>query len=87
MSDLLDDAAISSRIILVRSTHKMSQDSFARSVGMNRSTLGNYETGYNRPRIDHAAAICKRYNLTLDWLYLGEEGGMRWNDLLFLGLR
>lgn len=87
MTKDLDQDAIGRRIALVRQKHgNQSQTEFAKSVGINRTTLGNYETGYNRPRIDHAVAICDKYNLTLDWFYLGKKGGMRLQDLEFLGI-
>lgn len=53
---------------------------------MNRTALTNCETGQNRPSIEAGAAICAKYNLTLDWLYLGKEDGMMLKDLRALGL-
>lgn len=69
---------ISERIILVRkkaTDKKLSQEDFAKSLGMTRSNIANLEDAENRlaggiPE-STLLLICKTYNVSYDWLKYG----------------
>ena len=48
------------------------QADFARWLGINKQTWGNYEKSGLRPGIDEAQKIAKRTGVTLDWIYMGD---------------
>lgn len=38
--------------------------------------LTNWETGHRRVTVEAAAKLRERYNVSLDWIYLGIESGL-----------
>jgi len=36
----------------------------------------NWERGRERPKVDSAIELCKRFQLTLDWIYRGDKSGL-----------
>ena len=55
---------------------KITQTEFAERAGLKQSGYTHYENGLRLPSIDAAAALADTYDLSLDWLYLGQEFNM-----------
>ena len=51
---------------------KVSQKEFAISIGVAQNTLGNYERGDRTPNADVIVRIAKDYDVSFNWLLLGE---------------
>lgn len=62
------------RIKLLRGAE--SQEKFAKRIGVNKVTLGNYERDERTPNISIAANICTQCGVSSHWLIFG-EGEMR----------
>ncbi len=62
--------ALSDRIKQVRGD--MSQDGFAAALGVNKATLGGYERGERIPKLDFAAKLSEKFNISIHWLLNGE---------------
>jgi transcriptional regulator with XRE-family HTH domain len=71
-------AEIGKRLKLTRDAMGIQQNAFAAGAGIPANTYNQYETGKFRPQIDNAIKLCSTYNLTLDWIYLGDPGGLRY---------
>ncbi|BCP53824.1 hypothetical protein K32_24410 [Kaistia sp. 32K] len=77
--------AIGLRIVQLRKALGFERaNSFARFLGIETNTLGNYEVGLRRPSLEFAAKICGRTGITLDWLYWGSVVGLPVNLLQLL---
>ena len=46
----------------------MTQEVFAKSIGISKTTYNNYETGAREPRSDFWEKVAKKYNVTIDFL-------------------
>ncbi|TRX59218.1 helix-turn-helix domain-containing protein [Fulvivirga sp. M361] len=55
----------------LRGLHKMSQKQLANEIGINRSTLADYETGASEPNIETLKRFSEYFNITLDQLING----------------
>lgn len=53
-----------------------SQVEFCREIGVSYNTWNNYENARGRPKLDTAIELCVRFNLTLDWIYMGDASGL-----------
>lgn len=86
--DDLSPEAIGRRLELTRAALRMSQIDFCGDAGIATNTYNQYERGKKRPSLDNALKLARAYNLTLDWIYLGDPSGLRY-DLadLIKGLR
>lgn len=62
--------SIGSRISLIRG--KISQSDFAKSIDSHLSTIGQYERGQRTPVLDAITKICRRYNVSFEWLITGD---------------
>lgn len=58
--------------LLRKNTLKISQDEFARQIGISRSNLGNIETGAVKLTDRVISDICREYNVNEIWLRTGE---------------
>lgn len=67
---------IARRVVALRESMDMNQSAFAAFVGLQQSTISNYERADRRPRLDEAIQIQMRTGITLDWLYLGDRSGL-----------
>jgi len=67
---LVIDAGI--RVKEIRNNQKLTQKSFADSIGVSRTTLTNIETGHQILTTEHLVLICLRYNISSDYI-LGFE--------------
>lgn len=63
------------RIKLVRkeATYKMTQEDFARSLGLTRDQLVTYELDRVKPQRSVLMLISQQYSIRLQWLETGEE--------------
>lgn len=75
--------AIAYRLELVRiALSKRNKTEMAASIGVGSSTWTEYTGGEEWPKsrariaIDPAIRLCRRYGVTLDWLYRGNAYGM-----------
>lgn len=64
-------AAVAARIQSLRIEAGMSQADFAKSLGVNVTQYGNWETGFRQPSVAAAIRICEAHDVTLDWLFRG----------------
>lgn len=46
----------------------MTQEAFAESIGISKTTYNNYETGAREPRSDFWEKVSREYNVTVDFL-------------------
>lgn len=73
-NDLRRDVA--TRLRRTREAFGMQQGEFAAAAGIAFNTYNQYEQGIRLVRLDNAMALCDRFELTLDWIYRGEAGGL-----------
>ena len=77
--DLIDSrakAGVALRLSLTRSALGLDQASFASGAGIKKSTYNQYENGVNMPNLEAATRLRDTYRLTLDWIYLGDDGAL-----------
>ena len=67
---------IAQRLSIVRQASGLSQTEFARRAGLGTSAWNNYETARKRISLDAAIRICETYQLTLDYIYLGDASNI-----------
>lgn len=67
------------RIKELRTALNLTQDSFAKRLGVKRNTIGNYETGNRVPSDQSIFSICREFNVNEEWLKNGT--GKMFNDL------
>ena len=60
------------RLKKLRKELDMTQQEFADSIGIKRSTMATYESGRNEPIDAVISLICKQLNVNEDWLRSGE---------------
>lgn len=76
-SDGRTKRAIGVRLELTRRALGLAQSEFAERAGLSRNAYNQYETGTNRPQLEAAFKLCDTYRLTLDWIYFGDNSGLR----------
>ena len=67
------------RIKELRLTLNLTQDAFAKRLGVKRNTVGNYETGNRVPSDQSIFSICREFNVNEEWLRNG--AGEMFNDM------
>lgn len=60
------------RIKAIRKALGLTQQEFADRLGIQRSTIAQYETGRNNPSDAVISLICREYNVDEVWLRTGE---------------
>lgn len=70
--------AIGSRLELTRVAMRMAQNDFCGKAGIAPNTYNQYERGKKRPSLENALKLAQTYGLTLDWIYLGDPSGLRY---------
>lgn len=68
-----DVAAIAERLKALRASTGMSQEAFAKHVGLGYKQWGNFESAKGRIGLDAALTLARELKVPLDWIYLGEE--------------
>ena len=72
-----DRAAVGARLKLTREALGKKQGDFARDAGIKKNTYNQYETGTNLVSLDEAHKLCDAHNLTLDWIYRGDQSNLK----------
>ena len=67
------------RLKELRRERHLTQDQFAKKMGVSRSTIGMYEQGKREPEIDFITACAEFFNSSTDYL-LGNESGYYENE-------
>lgn len=67
------------RLRLARTALQMTQADFAAKAGLRPTAVGNYEQGHRLIPPAAAIALCEAWGLTLDFIYTGEMGNMRYD--------
>lgn len=52
---------------------KLSQESFADRLGISQTDVSRYESGTRTPSITLLTAIAAKFNVSLDWIVLGDR--------------
>lgn len=78
-SDGRSKTAIGRRLELTRRAVGLSQSEFAQRADLAKNAYNQYETGTNRPQLEAAIKLVDAYRLTLDWIYLGDPSGLRFD--------
>lgn len=76
MKNKTDLDSIANRLEITRAALGLSQAEFADAAGIARNTYNQWERGKGRPQLDGAIALCRAFNLTLDWIYFGDMNGL-----------
>lgn len=63
----------------IRNKLNLSQQSFADKCGISQTTYSHYETGLNLITTTNAYAICKTYNISMDYL-VGRTNNIKINN-------
>lgn len=71
-----DFDAIGARLELLRRVIGENQNEFAARAGILPNTYNQYAKGKKRPSIENAIALCEVHELTLDWIYRGDNSGL-----------
>lgn len=67
------------RIKELRIVLNLTQDAFAKRLGVKRNTIGNYETGNRVPSDQSIFSMCREFNVNEEWLRNGT--GEMFNDM------
>ena len=62
------------RIYKLRKKLDITQDEFAKRIGLARNTIANYECGRRTPTNAVITSICKEFGVNEEWLRTGEGG-------------
>ena len=63
---------IGERIKKIRKDKNLNQKSFAKAIGISQGALSEIENSNINPSIETVISIVKQYNISLNWLILGE---------------
>lgn len=66
-------ANLSEKLVALRKDSGLTQKKAAEKLGITRSALKNYETGFRKPRYDTLCVIADFYGVTTDYLLGAEE--------------
>lgn len=69
------------RIKTLRKTLGLTQDEFAKRIGLARNSVANYEIGRREPTNAIILSICKEFKVNEDWLRTGEGKMLRENSM------
>ena len=60
---------LSIRIKQLRKKHNLTQTEFGELFGVGKTTVSSWETNNSSPSDEIKIAICKRFNVSMDWLF------------------
>lgn len=75
----LDLAAVGRRLVAARRAAGLTPTELARLAGLSTSTIANWETGANRPRVDQLGRVLPILRVTSDFVYYGIDDGLHWS--------
>lgn len=64
------------RLALTRQALDLGQVEFSEGAGLSQPQYSQFETGKRLLTLRSGLKLCQKYNITLDWLYLGDPGGL-----------
>lgn len=64
---------VGERITYIRAKNDISQRKLAQNLGISAGNLSSYENNKFKPAADTIISICKYFNVSADWLLLGQE--------------
>lgn len=67
---------IAERLHKTRKALGLNQTELCRLSGIAKNTYNQWEKGHGRPELDKAMMLCDAFDLTLDWIYLGNPAGL-----------
>jgi transcriptional regulator with XRE-family HTH domain len=80
MIDPDDSGALSKdvarRLMLTRQAFALNQLDFAEAASLSQPQYSQFETGKRLLSLRAALNLVQKYNITLDWLYLGDPSGL-----------
>lgn len=65
----LDRKQVGEKLKKVRKDNKLYQETLAQEIGTSHSLISEYESGKKLISLTYGYAICKKYHVSLDWLY------------------
>ena len=65
----IDKRIVGENLKKLRKNNKLYQDTLALEIGTSHSLISEYESGKKLVSLTYGYAICKRYQVSLDWLY------------------
>lgn len=68
----LDKKIVGANLKKIRKEKKLYQDTLAKEIGTGHSLISEYESGKRLVSLTYGYAICKKYNVSMDYLY-GKE--------------
>lgn len=80
MTDTNDFQGVGRRIAQLRRLAGLSQHQFAERAGVHRSDVSLWETNRQRPTFEKAAAVCRAFDVELNWLITGNPNYLRYEQ-------
>lgn len=71
--DKLPESTLAERLIKLRKTAGLSQETLAENLNMESKAYGKYEQGKTFPPIDRVIDLVRLYHTTADYLLLGKQ--------------
>ena len=65
----IDRVQVGENLKKIRKDNKLYQETLAQEIGTSHSLISEYESGKKLVSLTYGYAICKRYHVSLDWLY------------------
>ncbi len=65
----IDKKKVGENLKQIRKDKKLYQETLAREIGTSHSLISEYEHGKKLVSLTYGYAICKKYNISLDYLY------------------
>ena len=65
----IDKKVVGENLRKLRKKRKLYQETLALEIGTSHSLISEYESGKKLVSLTYGYAICKRYHISLDWLY------------------
>jgi transcriptional regulator with XRE-family HTH domain len=74
-----DVASIARRLVAARRAKNLRAADLARMTGVAPNALSNWEQGIRRPSLDQVARLLPALDVTLDFIYFGDDRGLAWD--------
>lgn len=74
--DSASTAVVARRLKATREALDLTAADLCREVGFTSSRYSQYETGERRLSLEAGLVLCRRFGLTLDWLFRGDLSGL-----------
>ena len=75
--------ALKDRLYILRTNKHLSQTELADKLGIPQSTIGNYESGWRKPKGAQLQRLADYFNVTPEFLEYGEKLTMKQFDALY----